>query len=279
MPELPEVETVKRDLEGLVLGKRVVSVEATNARVLRRHPDPEEFAAGLTGRRLTGVGRWGKYLLVDLDRSAATLIVHLGMSGQLLWSSSTEPRPKHTHVVLTLAGRAKASPKELRYVDPRTFGELFVVDTSPAECLNLGVDAFEGIESAQHLGHLLRARRRKLKDLLMSQTCVAGLGNIYTDEVLFLAGLRHDRQSHTLDDSEVERLHAAIAEILGEAVALRGSSLRDQQYRDVAGAVGSYQSRHRVYAREGLPCLTCGRPIGRVVSGGRSHFSCGACQS
>ena len=273
MPELPEVETVRRDLEQLVLGKRITTVEATNARLLRRHADPEEFIAGLTGRKITGVGRWGKYLLVDLDRSAATLIVHLGMSGQLLWASANEPRVKHTHVVLGMGSR-----RELRYVDPRTFGELFVVDTSPAECLRIGVDAFEGIEGPEHLGALLRARKRKLKDLLMGQTCIAGLGNIYTDEVLFLAGLRADRQSHTLTDVEVGRLHDAIAEILGEAVALRGSSLRDQQYRDVAGAVGSYQSRHRVYAREGQPCVNCGRPISRVVAGGRSHFSCEACQ-
>lgn len=273
MPELPEVETVRRDLEQLVLGKRITSVEATNARVLRRHADPEEFSAGLTGRRITGVGRWGKYLLVDLDRSSATLIVHLGMSGQLLWATPSEPRVKHTHVVIGLGAR-----RELRYVDPRTFGELFVVETSPAECLRIGVDAFEGIEGPEHLGSLLRAHRRKLKDLLMSQTCVAGLGNIYTDEVLFLSGLRHDRGSHTLTDAEVTRLHDAIAEILGAAVALRGSSLRDQQYRDVAGEVGSYQTRHRVYAREGEPCVTCGRPITRIVAGGRSHFSCGACQ-
>ena len=273
MPELPEVETVRRDLEELVVGKRVTSVETTNARVLRRHPDPQEFVGGVTGRTITGVGRWGKYLLVDLDRSAATLIVHLGMSGQLLWSFPNEPRVKHTHVVLGLGSR-----RELRYVDPRTFGELFVVDTSPAECLRIGVDAFEGIEGPEHLGRLLRTHKRKLKDLLMGQTCVAGLGNIYTDEVLFLARLRADRQSHTLSDDEIVRLHDAIAEILGEAVALRGSSLSDQQYRDVAGNVGSYQSRHRVYAREGQPCVNCGRLITRVVSGGRSHFSCGACQ-
>lgn len=273
MPELPEVETVRRDLEQLVLGQRVTSVEATNARLLRRHADPEEFIARLTGRRITGVGRWGKYLLVDLDRGAATLIVHLGMSGQLLWASPAEPRVKHTHVVMTCNAK-----HELRYVDPRTFGELFVVETSPADCLRIGVDAFEGIESPEHLGALLRSRRRKLKDLLMSQTCVAGLGNIYTDEVLFLSGLRHDRLSHTLTSAEVKRLHDAIAEILGAAVELRGSSLRDQQYRDVAGAVGSYQSRHRVYAREAEPCVNCGRPITRIVAGGRSHFSCEACQ-
>ena len=273
MPELPEVETVRRDLEQLVVGKRITAVEATHARLLRRHADPQEFVAQLTGRKITGVGRWGKYLLVDLDRSSATLVVHLGMSGQLLWASPKEPRVKHTHVVMNLGSR-----HELRYVDPRTFGELFVVETSPADCLRIGVDAFEGIESAHHLGELLRARRRKLKDLLMSQTCVAGLGNIYTDEVLFLSGLRHDRQSHTLDDNEVERLYEAIAEILGAAVELRGSSLRDQQYRDVAGAVGSYQARHRVYAREGQPCVRCGSPITRIVAGGRSHFSCGACQ-
>ena len=274
MPELPEVETVRRDLEQLVLGKRITAVEASNARVLRRHLDPQEFVAGLTGRKITGVGRWGKYLLIDLDRSSSTLIVHLGMSGQLLWASPAEPRVKHTHVVITCNAK-----RELRYVDPRTFGELFVVDTSPAECLRIGVDAYEGIESAEHLGRLLRARKRRLKELLMSQTCVAGLGNIYTDEALFLAGLRHDRQSHTLTDAEVQRLRDAIAEILGEAVALRGSSLKDQQYRDVAGEVGSYQSRHRVYAREGQPCVNCGRPIGRIVAGGRSHFSCGACQN
>ena len=274
MPELPEVETVRRDLAQLIVGQLVAGVEATNARVLRRHSDPSEFVARLTGRKITGVGRWGKYLLVDLDSGESTLVIHLGMSGQLLWAAPSEPRAKHTHVVVFFQ-----TQHELRYVDPRTFGELFVVDTSPAECLRIGADALEGLEGPEHLGQLLRSRRRKLKDLLMSQTCVAGLGNIYTDEVLFLAGLRHDRPSNTLTDVEVARLHGAISEILSEAVALRGSSLRDQQYRDVAGAVGSYQARHRVYAKEGQPCVNCGRPIGRIVAGGRSHFSCEACQT
>lgn len=278
MPELPEVETVRRDLEGILLGKRITAATATNERVTRRHSTPEELVAHLVGRRVTGVGRWGKYLLIDLDRGEATLVAHLGMSGQLLWASPRDPRPKHTHVVLEISGRGRTRG-ELRYVDPRTFGEMFVTETSPAECLRIGVDAFYGVDGPEHLGELLRARRRRLKDLLMSQACVAGLGNIYTDEVLFLAGLRHDRLSNELGDDEVGRLHDAIVEVLGEAVRLRGSSLRDQQYRDVAGDVGNYQDRHNVYAKEGRPCVRCGRAITRIVAGGRSHFSCEACQT
>ena len=272
MPELPEVETIRRDLVAGVVGKRIERVEATGIRTLRRGT-PDEFVTRVTGRRITAVTRTGKYLRIALD-SGDVVVVHLGMSGQLLLVQPADaPRPPHTHVVLDLDDGC-----ELRFVDPRTFGEVFVTTAGTPELVHVGVDALEGVPSAARLGELLRRRRAMLKPLLMGQRTIAGLGNIYTDEVLFAAGIRHDRRSDTLTDDEVSRLHDAMTDILGRAIAHRGSSLDDRQYRDASGAVGSFQSLHQVYGREGRPCTRCGHPIARDKSAGRSTFHCTRCQ-
>jgi formamidopyrimidine-DNA glycosylase len=175
-----------------------------------------------------------------------------------------------------------SAPVELRFVDPRTFGEIFVsvpmANGRPAELAHLGIDPItEGI-SAPQLSKSLATKRTKIKPLLLDQSFVAGIGNIYADEMLFEARLRYDRAAASLSKAEVRRLHRAMVSILAEAIEHRGSSLVDQQYRDLAGRVGDYQTRHRAYGREGLGCYRCGTHIERVTVGGRSAFFCPGCQ-
>ncbi|HLI23945.1 MAG TPA: bifunctional DNA-formamidopyrimidine glycosylase/DNA-(apurinic or apyrimidinic site) lyase [Acidimicrobiales bacterium] len=277
MPELPEVETIRRDLDKQFLGKRIKAVEVTGSRTLRRHNDPGEFVARLEGRKLAATLRRGKYLLLRLD-SGDVVVVHLGMSGQLLRADPREPVPKHTHVIVTFAGAG-----QLRFVDPRTFGEMFV--TVPAaleeevpELAHLGFDPLEEQMAWTSFGALLSARKTRLKPLLMDQRFIAGIGNMYADEILFNAGLRHDRGSESLTPQEVRRLYRAMVETLQDAIKHRGSSLADEQYRDLFGEVGEYQRLHNVYDREGEACPRCRSTIVRLKANGRSTFYCDHCQ-
>ena len=288
MPELPEVETLRRDLEKEVIGKRIKQVEVTGERAVRRHKAKEEFVERLEGRKINTVTRRGKYLVVGLEPPAApadaekhsdVLVIHLGMSGQLLRvKSAKEPLAKHTHVVITFSQGG-----QLRYVDPRTFGEMFVtaadeVEKVVPELAHLGFDPLENVMSWNRFSDMLHARHAKLKPLLMDQQFLAGLGNIYADEILWGAGLRYDRVSDTLSSQEVRRLYRALVEILQEAIKHRGSSLADEQYRDLFGEMGDFQSQHKVYDREGQPCRRCRNPIVRVKTQGRSTFLCEQCQ-
>lgn len=278
MPELPEVEVVRRDLDREVAGKKIKAVETNGARTVRRHKNRAEFAARLEGKRVTGVGRRGKYLLVRLE-GGEVLVIHLGMSGQLLRAKSAKQAlPKHTHVVITFTQGG-----QLRFVDPRTFGEMFVttydeLEHEVDELAHLGLDPLEQTMSWERFGELIASRSTKLKSALMDQTFLAGIGNIYSDEILFEAGLRWDRMTDSLSPEEVRRLYRAMMEILQEAVKHRGSSLADQQYVDVFGQPGGYQLHHNVYAREGEACRRCRRPIVRQRVGGRSTFFCDTCQ-
>jgi formamidopyrimidine-DNA glycosylase len=203
------------------------------------------------------------------------------MSGRVLVAAAGTPRPAHTHVVMHLAGEPA---QELWFVDPRTFGEMVVFDPDHAdaelpEVGRLGVDPLVDDLSRQRLAALLAGRSRQLKALLLDQHVVAGIGNIYCDEILHRARLRHDRRSDSLTAREVGRLHRAIHEVLGEAVEAGGSTLADTQYVDVEGQGGWFQLSHRVYDRAGQRCLTCGRAtIQRVVAAGRSTCFCPRCQ-
>lgn len=273
MPELPEVETIRRDLDRELSGQRIVRVVARGRRSLRRHADPGEFVTALLGATVDSVSRRGKYLILALDRPAG-VVVHLGMSGQLLLAAAADPEPPHTHVLLGFE-----SGRELRFVDPRTFGEMFVTGADRPELAHLGPDPLADVPSGAALARRLHARRTKLKALLMDQDFLAGIGNLYSDEILFAARLRYDRGSDTLTSVEVGRLHRAIGRILAAAIEARGSSLADEQYRDVFGAIGGYQPYHAVYGREGEACVRCGRTIVRIKTGGRSTFLCPRCQA
>jgi formamidopyrimidine-DNA glycosylase len=278
VPELPEVETMRRDLDREVVGKKIKAVEASGLRSIRRHKNKKDFIAKLEGHKITGVLRRGKYLLLKLD-GGDVLVVHLGMSGQLLRAKGPkEPLLKHTHVVVTFTQGG-----QLRYVDPRTFGELFVtaldeVEAAVPELAHLGFDPLDDVMSWSRFAAMLQSKKAKLKPLLMDQKFIAGIGNVYADEILWAAGLRPDRGSETLSSQEVRRLSRAMVETLQDAIKHRGSSLADEQYRDLFGEVGAYQGEHKVYDREGRPCRRCRTPIARTKAGGRSTFFCPQCQ-
>jgi formamidopyrimidine-DNA glycosylase len=277
MPELPEVETIRRDIDKEFVNKRIKKVDVTNARSIRRHTTAEEFIARTAGRKLVGTRRRGKYLLLKLD-SGDVVVVHLGMSGQLLRANPKEALGKHTHVVMSFAGAP-----QLRFVDPRTFGELFVtaperLEEEVPELAHLGFDPIDEQMAWTRFGDRLAARKTKLKPLLMDQRFIAGIGNMYADEILFTAGLRHDRSSDTLTPQEIRRLYRAVVEILQDAIKHRGSSLADEQYRDLFGDIGEFQRLHNVYDREGEPCPRCRSTIVRIKANGRSSFFCPQCQ-
>jgi formamidopyrimidine-DNA glycosylase len=278
MPELPEVETLRRDLDREVVGKRVKLVEVSGMRSIRRHPNKKHFSGKLEGNKITGIDRRGKYLLLRLD-GGDILVVHLGMSGQLLRAKGGRDKPgKHTHVVITFTQGG-----QLRFVDPRTFGELFLttpeeLEDQVPELAHLGFDPVDDMMSWTRFGDLLVSKKTKLKSLLMDQKFVAGIGNIYSDEILFSAGLRYDRNSDSLSSQEVRRLYRAMVETLQDAIKHRGSSLADEQYRDLFGELGDFQSQHKVYDREGLACRRCRSTIVRIKVNGRSSFLCEQCQ-
>jgi formamidopyrimidine-DNA glycosylase len=275
MPELPEAETIRRDHDKEVVGKRIKSVVVSGTRTVRRQTK-KQFITRVEGQKIDGVTRRGKNILISLGDD--WLVVHLGMSGQLLKTAPKDAAIKHTHVVITFTQGG-----QLRYVDPRTFGELYVAgkhnlaEEAP-ELEELGFDPVEDVMSWNAFGSLLQQRKKKLKDVLTDQKFVAGIGNIYSDEILWAAGLRGDRPSDSLSTQEVRRLYRAVGEVLQDAIKLRGSSLADEQYRDLFGQVGGFQNEHNVYGREGLPCKRCRQPIQRVKWGQRSSFSCPGCQ-
>ena len=279
MPELPEVETLRRDLDREVVGRKIKDVEVINMRMIRRHRNRKQFTSRLEGLKITGIDRKGKYLIIRLE-GGDVLVVHLGMSGQVLRAKggAREPRAKHTHVVMGFTQGG-----QLRFVDPRTFGELFVTSSDELlkdvpELAHLGFDPLETIMSWNHFGEMLRQKKGKLKTVLMDQRFMAGVGNIYSDEILFAAGLRYDRQSDSLSAEEIRRLYRALIETLQEAVKHRGSSLADEQYRDLFGEVGEFQFQHKVYDREGQSCRRCRSTIVRVKVNDRSSFLCPQCQ-
>jgi formamidopyrimidine-DNA glycosylase len=268
MPELPEVETLRRGLAAIV-GRRVTAV-CVRERRLRRPIEPS-FAEALTGRRIVAVRRRAKYLLLDLD-DQATWLVHLGMSGTLVVLDAATPDRPHTHVVVSLD-----DGRTLRFHDPRRFGLMRVGDARTfTELAVLGPEPLDPAFSAAFLYGTARRQRRAVKSLLMDQQVVVGLGNIYVNEILFDAGIRPARRTSRLTRRDAARIVAATGRVLAEAVALRGSSISD--YRDARGEPGAFQHTFRVYERAGEPCVRCGGTIRRRVIIGRSAFFCGRCQ-
>jgi formamidopyrimidine-DNA glycosylase len=277
VPELPEVETVRRGLERSLVGRRITRVEVGRERVVRR-TSAEELVHGLEGCRVLDVRRRGKYLLCGLD-SGEELMIHLRMSGQVFVEPAGRPRPPHTHVAALLD-----DGHELWFVDPRTFGEVVVFDPAVVavavpELARLGIDPVADGLDLRGLRTILRARHRQLKALLLDQHLIAGIGNIYGDEILHAARLRPDRPSDTLTPAAERRLHEAIGTVLTAAIEAGGSTLRDAQYVDVDGRAGAFQDQHRVYGRTGERCSTCGIGwIRRIVVSQRSTHFCPRCQ-
>jgi len=279
--ELPEVEVMRRDLEKDVVGRKIAAAEVRptrNAmRIVRRHGKRKEFTSRVVGRKVTKTERRGKYILFHLD-NGDVLVVHFGMSGQFVRGTKRQALPPHTHVVLTFQQGG-----DLRFVDPRTFGEMFVSTADELgkvkELQHIAIDPLDHVFTWQTFGSLMAQRASKLKPLLMDQKFISGLGNIYSDEVLFAAGLHHDRMSDSLSSQEVRRLYRALQEVLQDAIRARGTTLDDEAYVDLFGKPGEFQGELKVYGRAGQPCRRCRTPIKSQKVAGRNAYFCPQCQS
>jgi formamidopyrimidine-DNA glycosylase len=281
MPELPEVETVRRGLEDRVVGRKILHVEVGRERSVRR-VGREAVIHGLLGTTFVDARRRGKYLLCSLDSGDAVMI-HLRMSGRVLVEPQGTPRPPHTHVVLQLAARGGVS-EEMWFVDPRTFGEVVVYDPLHEheilpELARLGPDPICDEFNGEVLRRQLQGRTGMIKSLLLNQQIVAGVGNIYADEVLHRCGIRWNRSADSLSKKKVDQVASSIVDILQASIESGGSTLDDTQYVDIEGNTGSFQDFHRVYGREGQICMTCGKSaIRKVMVAGRSSSYCPRCQ-
>jgi len=276
MPELPEVETLRRDLDREVVGKKIKAAEVLGRAVVTRLPK-KQFSARLEGAKISGGERRGLLLTLKLD-TGELLVFDLREGGQLRRTSAREAVVKGTQVVLTFTQGG-----QLRAID--TTGGLDVWVTTPEELLNdapdlteLGLDPLDEPISWTTFGQLLLRRRAKLKAILTDSSAVAGIGPVYSDEILHAAGLRHDRVSDGLSSQEMRRLYRALVETLHDAAKHRGSTLADGRYHDLAGKPGDYQSDLKVYERDGQACKRCRAVVAKARVGNRTIYFCPECQ-
>lgn len=291
MPELPEVETVRRSLEPFVPGRRIARVEIRDSLVIKR-PDPSHYPKLLEGQQFTHLDRLGKYLILHLERHG--LLVHLGMTGQLTFRDPTRPdtaflRHPYTGLQRTLQHPVDAHTHislefedgtALHYRDIRKFGKWRLYPTEDLErspeLTGLGPDPITGDFRLEPFQARLRKTSRAVKAALLDQAVVAGLGNIYVDEALFRAGVRPRKAARRLTGRETERLHSAIKEVLLAGIEAGGTTLRD--FVDGTGAAGTNQERLLVYGRHGQPCAVCGTPLKRATVAQRTTSWCAVCQ-
>jgi len=273
MPELPEVETIVADLRPHLVGRTIIRCDLRFPTIVR-HPEPEVFIDSIAGLKITAVGRRGKYILIRLVDDVV-LVVHLGMSGQLRLVDAATPLASHTHAVFDLD-----DGRQLRYRDPRRFGRLLLGTESALLDFKampvLGPEPIDPDFGADDLYQRFRHRRAPLKAVLLDQSTIAGVGNIYADESLHRARLRPDRIAGSLSRKSVRRLHESLRDSLLIAIRNRGSSV--DTYRDAWGELGGQQEKLLVYGRAGEPCFTCGRPLSLVRIAGRSSVFCRRCQ-
>ena len=281
MPELPEVETVARGLRQAILGRRILSVTLGKTDFIY---DPIALEQHLPGRTIEAIERYGKFMLLRLssvagangnhsegDRKQASLLVHLGMTGQMAPTPAAKPREKHTHVCLSLD-----DGRELRYTDARRFGRIAYLTEAPLakELTRFGADPLE-IGKEEFLERI-RGRRARIKSLLLDQRVLRGVGNIYADESLWRAKIHPAHLGAKLTRKQGGTLWRALQQILRKAIVLRGSSISD--FLDAEGEPGEYQRRHRAYGREGQGCHRCGTTLRRGIVAGRSSYFCPNCQ-
>jgi formamidopyrimidine-DNA glycosylase len=279
MPELPEAETIRCQLEPEITGNAIRRVELLDPRVARRHRTGTELKSMLEGRRIAGMGRRGKAPLLFLEgKRPVTLVFRLGMTGLLRLHARSVRTDEATVATLVLTGG-----RQLRFLDQRRFGSMVVcpghsVDDTP-EFEHYGPEPLSGDFTLEYLRDVFARRRAKLEVVLMDQSVVAGIGKIYADEICFRAGLRPGRRASGLTGPQRERLWRAIGDVLSEGITCRGSSARDETYVDVYGMSGTFQDRMFVYQRTGQPCRVCGTLIRRTrIPGGRGMHWCPRCQ-
>jgi formamidopyrimidine-DNA glycosylase len=281
MPELPEVETVARGLRRTIVGRRILSVRLGKTDFI---DDPAALEVHLPGRQIEAVERYGKFMLLRLspvnsagsdvrngEAAPGALLVHLGMTGQIAPTPAAEPCEKHTHACFLLD-----DDRELRYTDARRFGRLAYLSAGPLaeELRSFGADPLE--VSLEEFVKQARTRRARIKALLLDQSFLRGVGNIYADESLWRAKIHPARLGAALKKEQLKKLHGVLREILEKAIALRGSSISD--FLDVEGQPGEYQRHHRAYGREGQRCYRCAALIRRAIVAGRSSYFCPKCQ-
>jgi formamidopyrimidine-DNA glycosylase len=276
MPELPEVETVARGLQREVAGQKILSVTLGKTDFI---DNPEALERELPGRTILRVERYGKFMLLRLSANhgtgagheAAALLVHLGMTGSLAPLTASAPQRKHTHVVMQLG-----DGRELRYVDPRRFGRMAYLTGEPLmeELRRFGADPLEA-DLPEFIARI-QGRKSRIKALLLDQSVLRGVGNIYADESLWKAKIHPAQLGSRLNGQQVKKLYGVLQAILNKAILLRGSSISD--FLDADGEPGEYQQHHRVYGREGKPCFRCKTIIRRIIVAGRSSYFCPNCQ-
>ena len=277
MPELPEVEVVRRGLVDHVTGRTITSVELRGHRVARRHlAGPQDLADRLAGRRIAAVRRRGKYLWLDLE-DALGLVLHLGMSGQLLIEPSEAPDEKHLHARFRFADGGP----ELRFVDQRTFGGLALADLDdtgvPTSVAHIGRDLLDPQYDRRAVIAAVKTRDSAIKRVLLDQRVASGIGNIYADEALWRAGIHGERVAHTLTKPVIGSVLDHAVDVMREALDQGGTSF-DALYVNVNGASGYFDRSLAAYGQEGRPCRRCGTPIRREHFMNRSSFSCPRCQ-
>jgi formamidopyrimidine-DNA glycosylase len=279
MPELPEIEVIRRDLEKEIVGRRVKEVEVrpgSNAmKVISRHGRRKDFQDLLLGAKVERIDRRGRALLLELD-NGRMLVFELGRTGQLLKTSASDDIVTHTHIVIafTIGGH-------LRFADPSKEGEVYVIPNEEvAEATGTSaIDPLEQPLAWHHFSALLEERETTLKELLMDEDFMVGIGDIYSDEILFAAGLRYDRPSNKLSSQDVRRLYRALMEVLQEAVKARGTSWGEPLFTDLGGDPGQYQLELKVYEREGEFCRRCRNAIVKEAFGDGYTYFCPQCQS
>ena len=274
MPELPEVETIRRTLEQLVIGKTISDVTIHWSKIIKQPASPDEFRARMTGQTIEKIYRRGKYLLFYLRDDV--LISHLRMEGKYGLFQIGEPLNKHTHVIFHFTDGT-----ELRYNDVRKFGTMHLVpkgtEISSPPLKDLGPEPFDDRFTVSYLKKAFQKTKRNIKSVLLDQTVIAGLGNIYVDESLFKANIHPLRLAQTLTDEEINRLLTAIVETISAAVEKGGTTIRS--YVNSQGEIGMFQLELNVYGQEGKPCKQCGREIEKIKVAGRGTHICTACQA
>ncbi|MDR3288127.1 MAG: DNA-formamidopyrimidine glycosylase [Peptococcaceae bacterium] len=272
MPELPEVETIRRTLEPLICGQKICGLRLFWEKTLVSWQG-QAVADTVADQRIQRVGRRGKYLLIQLEQGW-TLAAHLRMTGRFIYYPDPQEPDKHTQVIFNL------TQGELHFHDVRKFGRIQLLPTAALQTVfspaKLGPEPFSADFSAAYLLQALARKKRPIKSVLLEQSLVAGLGNIYADEALFLAGVHPQREAAALSEAETVALHQAIQAVLTTGIEQRGTTLRD--YRDANGEKGGFQDFLRVYGRGNCPCRRCGEKLVKLRLGGRAAVFCPACQ-